>query len=293
MKFYVHKTARGSYRVGEQWRDEFGVELIDRLDNIHNHDRIIINGYINEYREIRCKEKYIVWHSPVAQSELDGELEYLNEIKDYDWKAFIVINAKQCEVFSLIVDAPVIYIPNFVSNIPTRKVSEKRNEEKKKVAILSNTHARKNIVTSVGAAAKLGAEVYMHKPKSEAKRAIIEKMAEVKYVDYLGKKEYYDLIECMDVSIQTTFSEGYNYVAAESLMLGTPCITGYCAPATEIGLDDYLRVVEPTNPEEIYDQMVRIIEHGIELRKAVKEQFRRYNEKRKKIATKNWRQYLR
>ena len=81
-----------------------------------------------------------------------------------------------------------------------------------------------------------------------------------------NKQEYYNWLGSMHVNIQVTLSEAFNYVCAESLMLGVPCIGSMMTPAlisrhqeTQLLLNQFLIAQEVDSAMEIYEKIYALL----------------------------------
>jgi glycosyltransferase involved in cell wall biosynthesis len=105
------------------------------------------------------------------------------------------------------------------------------------------------------------------------------------YHDWIPDSQYYSLVAAMDLSLQATFTESFNYAVAERMCLGIPVITSYDIYLTALDsfLSEYLCVRALDTPSEIAGMMKRVVKDQA-LRRALSERCRTVI---KQIAVKN------
>jgi hypothetical protein len=65
---------------------------------------------------------------------------------------------------------------------------------------------------------------------------------------YAPQHDYYTHMGSMDLNLQVTHAESFNYTAMESYLLGVPCLVGPCTPAGRFGMEGAFVVDDPTDP---------------------------------------------
>lgn len=97
----------------------------------------------------------------------------------------------------------------------------------------------------------------------------------VVYHSWIPDAQYYSLVAAMDLSLQATFTESFNYAVAERMCLGVPVITSYDIYLTALDpfLSKYLCVRALDTPSEIA-RMIRDIAKDQHLRHTLSEKCR-------------------
>jgi len=239
----------------------------------NNSPAIMYSGWSNAYVSIikYVKEKYpnikqiINWHSPLAQTELAGKT---------DIDAFIRCNqmlvAKKIDYIAVPFEKEAIlfrqyfhknyrWFPDTISQIYTT-TKEKKEDGYFKIGFFALPSARKNILSQLTAIRLLHLTLQANNTRWKGAKLIIGNGFDKyqTYVDFLemldipyeilpffqNKQDYYNNLASVHVNLQVTFSEAFNYVCAESLMLGIPCLGSTMTPALSSHLKEIERVLK-------------------------------------------------
>ncbi|UCD06634.1 MAG: hypothetical protein JSV98_05235 [candidate division WOR-3 bacterium] len=131
------------------------------------------------------------------------------------------------------------------------------------VDLFCTTRLGKNILNQVLAFRVSGVNGTLHLNfKNDQLGSIISDIgANVLYHRWIPEAEYYNLVAAMDLSLQATFTESFNYAVAERMCLGIPVITSYdiYLTACDTFLAKYLCVQALDTPSEIGRMIKKII----------------------------------
>jgi len=199
------------------------------------------------------------WTSTGGQSEIGREVDRLERVMDdariqTRWflhaplAAALQHAAPGVAVMPAIlprVPGPVTVGPRRAHNAPLR------------IGLFSSPHEyhRKNVLNSLLAVARLGPAVELHvngASRPGGYRAWLERLGLV-YVDHgwMDDATYADVIGSLDVALQASFAESFNYVAAEHLVRGVPVVGSRMVPAIgmlPVHLREAFIVDNPDNP---------------------------------------------
>jgi hypothetical protein len=118
---------------------------------------------------------------------------------------------------------------------------------------------RKNIWTQLLACRELarisGRAVVIHSPMdlSPTHYALLGDLTHIA-APFLARSPYLARVASMDLTLQVSHAESFNYCAMESFLLGVPCLVGPGTPAGRFGMEGAFVVEDPTNPIQIAQQ---------------------------------------
>lgn len=233
-------------------------DVMHAIDTCHAR-AIIYGGWNNAYadilhkiRELRPGIRHILhWHSPLAQIEMGNEIELFMQCNDMLAKGYLQYIAvpfqKDAEIFRHSYHANYRWLPNTVYPIQNNPLL--LNPKDFKIGFFAAPSARKNILSQLSAVRLLNLALIERKGTLPWERVVLYignnfkehaeyyrflKMLNIPHqlLPHLKNKQlYYDYLGAMNLNMQVTFSEAFNYVCAESLALGIPCLGSLMTPA--------------------------------------------------------------
>lgn len=210
-------------------------------------ETLIFGAWIPMYKEIMelMRKKYpemrivVGWFSNFSQMEfsVNNELGIFNNLKVRTKEKNPVVN----EIWmSSIEDATIVgkinssvkplpcpvHIPNAVPNyIP--------EIGKVKVSLFCTPGPRKNLSNQLVACSMVpNIELHLNGLSKRPEFAELLKSLGIKYIEHgwMAKSIYRRTIESMDVGLQVTFAETFNYVVAEHMAAGVPVVSSFMVP---------------------------------------------------------------
>jgi len=131
-----------------------------------------------------------------------------------------------------------------------------------KIGLFCTPGPRKNLANQILAAAQIpNAELHVNGLSQRPEFSTLMKHLDLKVVDHgwMPKEKYIQTIANMDVGIQVTFAETFNYVVADFMAQGVPIVTSYMVPivARDETLHD-MAVRKADSPKEIAAKLLHI-----------------------------------
>lgn len=255
---------------------------------------IIYAGWTDNYLAIikKVKQQFphvrhiINWHSPLAQTELSGEHDVdafirCNQLLTAKEIEYILVPFKKdADLFKQSFHQNYRWFPDTMFPITGRKKTLESNLFK--IGFFALPSARKNILSQMAAVRLLhialqqnsnipwqGVKIYVGNGFDRYKPYIdFLQMLNIPYTTlphFHDKQEYFDYLSSMNLNIQVTFSEAFNYVCAESLALGVPCMGSTMTPALcsnnetiQTVFDHALVVQKIDNTIDLFEKMLAI-----------------------------------
>lgn len=233
------------------------IDVIQTIDK-HNAQVIMFCGWTDNYVGILKKLKlyrpylhYIInWHSPLAQTEMAGKRDIdafirCNQLlvtKEIDY--VFVPYEKDAKLFRHSYHENYRWFPDTIAPIHCNPVS--LNDDYFRVGFFALPSPRKNLMSQFSAIRLLhlmlekggkwkGAKLYIGNGFGDYQAYIdFLEMLDIPYQIlpfFKNKQDYYNHLGAMHLNTQVTFSEAFNYVCAESLALGVPCLGSLMTPA--------------------------------------------------------------
>ncbi len=177
------------------------------------------------------------WFSNFSQMEfsVNNELGIFNELQGWMSGQQHLID----EIWmSSVEDAYVLNKPNIKPlpcpiSIPEEIPSYVPEPGKIKVSLFCTPGPRKNLANQILACSKIpGVELHLNGLSKKPEFAQLLKTLNIKYVDHgwMDKSTYRNTIAAMDVGLQVTFAETFNYVVAEHMIYGVPIVVSSMIP---------------------------------------------------------------
>ena len=235
-------------------------QIVDVLQYIdaNNASVVVYGGWNNSYasiikriKSLRPQVKHVVnWHSPLAQIEMCNEVTPFiicnNMLNNKEIELILVPFQKDAELFKGSYHPNYRWFPDTMVPLECTPCIKKDNSFK--IGFFALPSARKNILSQLSAARLLhlstkeakdspwdGVKLFIGNGFDQHKDYFnFLQMLNIPYelLPHLGNKQaYYNHLGSMDLNIQITFSEAFNYVCAESLALGVPCLGSLMTPA--------------------------------------------------------------
>jgi glycosyltransferase involved in cell wall biosynthesis len=270
-------------------------QIIDVLYAIKKYEPkfIIYAGWTNTYlsiiRQVKQNHpaiKHIInWHSPLGQTEMSGmqdidaftrcnQLLVTNEI-EYMFVPF----QKDATLFQQSFHRNYRWFPDTMA--PISATPKSLSCKAFKIGFFALPSSRKNILAQAAAIRLLHlalyqagthwAGVHLYVGNGFDKHKTYVDFLELLNIPYTtlphfhNKQDYYDHLASMNLNTQVTFSEAFNYVCAESLALGVPCMGSTMTPALyattqpiQAILERSLIVKNIDDPQELFNKMLAI-----------------------------------
>lgn len=253
---------------------------VNQLNEVKPSDTAIFGAWHPNYsmplRHCKSKKKYISWHSPMLQAELNNEPEFIQlilNLKDKDVISGIVyMDEDNYKIFG---DENDFYLPHPFCFDRYKKYQNISAAGRKDIAFFTAFfNKQKNILCQLAAVSLLQKQnksqsqpsfILHTNGMSETHKNLFAKYTDLMYHDhgYLPDNEYYQRISSVKLGLQVSVSEAFNYVAAIFLALGTPCLlspTIACNFDMFIDENPVLRVVNIDSSIEIVDKIKYILE---------------------------------
>lgn len=241
------------------------LKLSEKLKNFG--DNIILGSWTPYYSRIIKKlnainiKPSILWCSTLGQSEMTWriELEPLNKILELLKKGairYFLVLEKAYQSFSHIDNVEYLSYP---VDISTSLDYDTMNLEGNNLDLFLKVRPGKNVLQQMVAQRYTKSKFCLHTNIKDKTILDIAKKLNLSFIlhSWLPEKKYYGLIKNMDVSLQVTWTESFNYAVCERMLLGIPSLV-----SPEIFLitnDNFLRkylVVEtPDSPMAIGEKI--------------------------------------
>lgn len=209
---------------------------VNQLNQVKPSDTIIFGAWHPQYalplRRCKSKKKYITWHSPLLQAEVNNEPDFIRLILDLKKKGIIhgIVHMDE-DNYKIFGDENDFYLPHPFS---TDRFKEHRKKYAKVVDPKSVSfftafgNKQKNILCQLGGVSLVQKQhpMMLHvNGMPDIYRRFSDAIG-LKYTDhgFIPEDKYYEMIYGTKLGIQVSVSEAFNYVVAIFLALGTPCI---------------------------------------------------------------------
>jgi hypothetical protein len=270
--FRDHPTLQGLVNASTQITNVFGIEAISvdqfyKNINLYSQCDVIFEAWLDCYppllKDIKGR-KFVRWQSPSTQMELSpGGIEFqifyeLIKLKDSNFIDGIFVTD---EGLYHSLDNLVDWFPNIFSlsnNIPYKEMNCRNG-----VGLFMTYTPRKNLFCNILAANLLNKDLHLSNQFEPAFKNLLS-FIDVKLISHncTDTKYYYKIISKLFVNLQVTLSESLNYGIIDSLLCGTPIISGFNNPLNGFSREfDKISLVERVdNPVEIKNRACAIIE---------------------------------
>tara|TARA_Y100000310_G_scaffold232390_1_gene235203 strand:- start:16830 stop:18980 length:2151 start_codon:yes stop_codon:yes gene_type:complete len=192
---------------------------------------------------------YAVVHSPTAQGEIDGEQAVFEQVLHLGPAHVLIGHAPMAKALGC------RWLPVPIQREPIEKFRRGPNPigDTLHLGMWNLWSPRKNSWTQLLAAQELerisGRKVVVHGPiPATALHTVLAGPVQIREVPYAPQGEYYMHMGSMDLNLQVTHAESFNYTAMESYLLGAPCLVGPGTPAGRFGMESAFVVDDPTDP---------------------------------------------
>jgi glycosyltransferase involved in cell wall biosynthesis len=233
-------------------------------------DRLVIGGWGELHRSLvdtlhlRGIRPSVLWCSTLGQAEMTkAEIPYLADVLEYLGEGkirWLLLNRRNHDAFGHIKGC--VRVPHAIA-LSSVQADSPRELEGLNVDLFFPWRPGKNLLAQISAVALTGLEVTAHvNVKHEAlARAARALHPGVAFHEWLPEDEYWNLISGMDLSLQVTHTESFNYAVCERMCLGIPVLTTYniyLASGDEV-LRDRLCCDAPDTPSRIAEKMAPIL----------------------------------
>lgn len=221
------------------------------------------------------REINLVIHSTISFLQVEEEaFEKVQKILAIKDRKFSISNPCQYEVegFRAYAGCDVFYLPNTFNNeidniekILFERV-ENHADEKLRVGLFCAYRPFKNIMTQLTACVllqnKMGipVEVNMFRPiqSNPIYRSVLQLINNtnlcVKFHEQCSNRDFYKILQEIDVGMQVSYSETFSYVICEHMMFGTPTVSSTTVPFAN-------KIVEFNNAVSIANGMLELCEN--------------------------------
>ncbi len=244
-------------------------------------DNIILGSWKVYYSEIIKKlnklgiRPSILWCSTLGQSEMTwkAELEPLNKIFELLKKGairYLLVPEKTYESLRFINN--VEYLPHPLDLSTPLKFKE-INLWGKNIDLFMEARPGKNVLQQLAAQKYTKSAFRLHTNIRNDTVLSIARKLNLSFIQYpwLAEKEYYGLIKAMDLSLQVTWTESFNYAVCERMILGIPTLVSseIFLVSKDAFLKKYLVVKTPDSPSVIAKK-IDFLFHNQSLRAEIK-----------------------
>ena len=169
--------------------------------------------------------------------------------------------------------APCLWLPSVIASLrrapsSARATGTLRGVRPANVGLFCspNEYARKNILTTLVAVARLGPRVVLHVnglSDDADYRPWLDRLG-IRWIDHgwMSREAYLETVAGLDLGLQVSFAESFNYVAADHILAGVPVIVSPMVPVvTELPAPLVRPFVVRTadDPAVIADAIERVI----------------------------------
>jgi len=195
------------------------------------------------------RHPYAVLHSPMAQGQLDGEDDVFEQVLSLGTSHFLCGHAPMAQALG----CRWLPVPILVGPIEEQRRGPRPAGETIRVGMWNTWSRRKNVWTQLLACRELsrlsGRPVELHAAiNPDGLHTVIGGSVMVFHTPFAAQRDYYVNMGSMDINLQVTHAESFNYTAMESYLLGAPCLVGPCTPAGRFGMESAFVVDDPTDP---------------------------------------------
>lgn len=192
---------------------------------------------------------YVVLHSPAAQGELDKEDSVFEECLQLGTSHVLIGHAPMAKALG----CRWLPVPIRLEPLAEQRRGPQQVGDTIRVGMWNTWSRRKNTWTQMLACRELarisGKQVELHGPvKPDGLNTTLAGSVLLLETQYAPQRDYYEQMGSMDLNLQVTHAESYNYTAMESYLLGAPCLVGPCTPAGRFGMEPAFVVDDPTDP---------------------------------------------
>lgn len=267
-----HPTLQGLVNAANHVCDIFEIEPVS-VDQFHSNISkysqcdVIFEAWLDCYPQlldlIRGR-KFVRWQSPSTQMELSPggiEFQVFNDI----------INLKNNKVIDAVfvsdeglyrsLNPFVDWFPNIFSTSTNYKYSDFVSREG--VGLFMTYTPRKNLFCNVLAANLLNKDLHFSSHFDAQFKSLLSLM-KIKFISHNSsdKHDYHSILSKLSINLQVTLSESLNYGIIDSLLCGTPVISGFNNPLNGFNreFDRLCLVSRVDNPVEIKNRATAIIE---------------------------------
>lgn len=226
----------------------------------------------------------IWWHSDLAQSDFSAELQWLKRVSEMVRSGELYAILPTSETLTRALTASGVrafWLPDVLAPTSIGSGVSRAPGRHPIVGLFSSPSIRKNLATSLGAAALASAEVWafpslLKQPRLAALTDVLRLRVTTHDPPYDRKQPLYDLLARCTATVHPTHGDTFNYAAAESVQLGVPAIASGCIPCLQlVEHDDGLtRLADDSDCIEI-SRRIRLLHEQPELRAKVAEAQRR------------------
>ena len=242
--------------------EQFGTvhyEVDDRFDrfDLDNVKMIIFGGsWNNQYAEINkvAKSKNVktalLFCSPFGQAALSNEIPHLIKAYDLLLNGFVDYLFTGTQEMADILNHPrVKFLPQTLDYKTFMEKHEGEVEKRDKaVGLFCSKAWHKNIVNQMIGLRKTDYHLFTNAFDKDTTTIALTHDVRYTSFEWLNDKEYYNLLKMIPVHLQCSYSEAFDYVVAETLLLGNPVIVG---PTIDWVKLPELKVSNIDNPFEI------------------------------------------
>lgn len=241
--------------------------LFNNLGEVGEDDLVIFGGGWNTYYErmnIAFKRKGVrtalLFCSPFGQAVLSSEMKHLRTAKNLITKGYLdylFIGSK--EVSEYFGKDNIVWLPQ------TMNYKNFLRERKRDVELFSNNSVglfcscspHKNIPNQITALRGTGAILHTNSFRESNLYSWIAEQRHINFVNYdwMEEDKYYELLQSIPVHLQCSYSESFDYVVAETLLLERPVLVG---PTISWINDPALKVSNVDNPNCIRSKLLDV-----------------------------------
>lgn len=233
-----------------------------------DESRIVIFGgaWNPKYAELNteCKKHNvstgILFCSPYGQATLSSELKYL--IQSYELfknRTIDYIFTGTQEMANIFKHERIIYLPQtldynqFFKKIKAIKEYPIRENS---IGLFCSKAPHKNITNQLMALKRSKYHLFTNALNDE--NTTLALMNDIRYtnLNWMSDEEYYSMMKSIPIHLQCSFSEAFDYVVAETLLMERPIIVG---PTIDWVTDPAIKVKNIDNPYEIRNAIDRIM----------------------------------
>lgn len=207
---------------------------------------------INKFANTKGIKTAILFCSPLGQATINNELNHLNNLLS------LLSSGKLSYLFlgheylaDEIKDKNIIWLPQPFNiekfNEKIKKI--KREVVPNSVGLFNSSGKHKNLLNQALAVKQLGKKLLINGLNNDSVLIHLLNKFNINYelYDWLNESEYFKLISSCEIGLQCSFSESFDYVAAEMSLMGVPVVT---SPAVYWNIDELMAPL-PDNPSNI------------------------------------------
>ena len=240
------------------------IDFCKEVEQMNDLKMIIFGGALGEeyqkaiYRLRRKLPKVkigLLFCSPFGQADLCNEFPLLEEALKFNLDYLFTGDYDLAQLLN------GTWLPQTMDLKPFDKYRLHSNNKNNEVGLFVSTVPQKNVANQIIACKDVeGLNLLVNGVADKYKFLLGKNFMDVGFVK--SKQEFYEIISKCKIGLQVNFSESFNYMAAEFMAMGVPCLVSSCMPhfyENDSFLKSFLLVENFDSPLEIREKIQSIM----------------------------------